>query len=265
MQHTAENEPSSSSSTNPEQDPGFFFQASFEPTGALGQPQQQILDELSKLHVRSSSDLKREGGRNNRKVLRFATEPAQKPVKRVKEDRCQGFELTPSAFDARKKMKRSLRSCLMKRRRKHGITKRVRFSSSSPGTDLDSGHASGSSWGSPTSATEDRRKNRATILRTRKKRFKEAHPRSLSPTSPLFRRRELREGEVKTHPTISINEPSFMSRLHATVYSPPAPRCDDEEAKASMEQEEEAGGGASSAKSRESMSESSTVKSTWRT
>lgn len=187
----------------------------------------QILDRLSELHVvRSSVDLKREG---RRKVLRFATEPAQKPVKRGKEERSLEFRLTPSIFDARKKMKRSLRSCLMKRRRKHGVTKRVRFSPSSPGTDVEMESTFGLSWESQTSfSIEDGMKKRAASLRARNKRFKEVHRRSHSPSSPAFRSRTLRERDAKPHPSIDVEDPGFVSRLHATVHSPPAPQSDDD-------------------------------------
>ncbi|GAB5359155.1 hypothetical protein AAMO2058_000520400 [Amorphochlora amoebiformis] len=96
---------------------------------------QNIVEKLRKLHVLwPANDTKPQAKKPTpTKVLRFATVPVHKSVKRGKSDESLKISLTPSLFDARKKLKRSLRSCLAKprrdlARRKNAYYKRVRFS-----------------------------------------------------------------------------------------------------------------------------------------
>eukprot|EP00466_Bigelowiella_natans_P001695 jgi/Bigna1/89775/estExt_fgenesh1_pg.C_550068 len=171
-----------------------------------------LLEGMKMLHVmrkESSGDSKREIS-SRTKILRFATEPNQKSVKRGMDD-WEGstkFALVPSRFDARKKIKRSLRSCLMKRRRKQGRTKRVRFSNMDTAATICSRYRSliRGSEDSPSQSAglsslavaseemvrsqPDGREPSFCSLTVRldntdrvrkKKRFKECHPRSFSP------------------------------------------------------------------------------------
>jgi len=149
-------------------------------------PQQALADDLRRLHVVPPSpdaDVKDKPT----KVLRFATEPT-KPVKRSSstEDSFK-LMLTPSSFDARKKMKRSLRSCLTKRNRnamkRQGVTKRVRFSPFGHNekkmfdpscVSADEGGESGPGSDSATSCGRSGHRRRRVIVK-RRKRFKDKH------------------------------------------------------------------------------------------
>mmetsp|Transcript_6045 Transcript_6045/g.8384 ORF Transcript_6045/g.8384 Transcript_6045/m.8384 type:complete len:333 (-) Transcript_6045:336-1334(-) len=201
------------------------------------EPDEKIRERLSRLQMMgpglesvTEHESKRE---ERRKVIRFATEPIQKSVKRGKgseEEDSTKFMLLPSRFDARKKLKRSLRSCLMERRRpKKTITKRVRFFEKG---DSSMGDSQGSPELSPVGMISPHGnrmlKKRASILRTRKKRFKECHARSNSPSTTL-ESLSLSSGnkknllETKEKPHVNTTNPStFHRKIHPTMHSPPA-------------------------------------------
>lgn len=97
-----------------------------------------IVERMADLSVEMTLDEK--SSDHPPKVLRFATEPAQRKIKRrgdtpdaVRKEKERTLSLSSSRTEERKKkMKRSLRSCLTKRnrnsvRRKSMFTKRVRF------------------------------------------------------------------------------------------------------------------------------------------
>mmetsp|Transcript_14836 Transcript_14836/g.27977 ORF Transcript_14836/g.27977 Transcript_14836/m.27977 type:complete len:296 (+) Transcript_14836:49-936(+) len=195
-------------------------------------PQQALADDLRRLHVvpPSPGDVKDKPT----KVLRFATEPT-KPVKRSSSTE-DSFKLllTPSSFDARKKMKRSLRSCLTKRNRnamkRKGVTKRVRFSPfghsekkfSEPSCiSADEGTESGQGSDSATSCARSGSRRRRVIVK-RRKRFKDRrHVRAelklddeeLPPDTPTSPQRCPSTGLTK--------------KLMPTMLSPPATKTDN--------------------------------------